>query len=75
MARGLARLLAWGLLVSLGVAFLSLLWDTGDLFRLQWYVQSEVSIVGNQGTCFTGCSFKNPHLQGFSCPLTQAEAS
>src|SRR5260221_6899630 len=37
----------------------------GDLVRLQWYVQSEVSIVGNWGTHFTSCSSKNPHLQEF----------
>src|SRR5260221_9117317 len=75
VARGLARSLAWGLLISLGVAFLLLLWDTGDLVQLQWYVQSDLSVVGNQGAHFTGCSFKNPHLQGFSCPLTQVEVS
>ncbi len=39
------------------------------------YVQSKVSVVGNQGTHFTGCSSKNPHLQGLSHPLTQVEVS
>src|SRR5258708_6464583 len=58
---------ARGFLTSLGVAFLSLLWDMGGLVRLQWYVQSEVSVLSNQGTHFTGCSSKNPPLQGFSC--------
>src|SRR5258707_10917924 len=52
----------------------SLLWDMGDLVRLQQYVQSDVSVVGNWGAHFTSCSSKNPHLQGFPHPLTQAEA-
>ena len=40
---------ARGFLISLGAAFLSLLWDVGELVRLQRYVQSEVSIVSNWG--------------------------
>src|SRR5258708_26754682 len=64
---------ARGFLTSLGVVFLSLLWDMGGLVRLQWYVQSEVSVLSNQGTDFTGCSFKNPPLQGFSHPPTHVE--
>src|SRR5258706_7232390 len=43
---------ARGFLISLGVAFLSLLWDAGELVRLQQYVQSEVSVVSNQGAHF-----------------------
>src|SRR5260370_35894560 len=66
---------ARGFLISLGVAFLLLLWDAGELVQLQWYVQSKVSIVSNWGTHFTGCSSKNPLLQGFSCPPTHAEVS
>src|SRR5258707_4462208 len=45
----------------------------GGLVRLQWYVQSEVSVLSNQGTHFTGCSFKTPPLQGFSHPPTHVE--
>src|SRR5258708_5133362 len=33
------------------------------------YLQSEVITGGNWGTHFTSCSFKNPHLQGFSHSL------
>src|SRR5260221_12020500 len=66
---------ARGFLTSLGAAFLLLLWDMGGLVRLQWYVQSKVSVLSNQGTHFTSCSFKNPPLQGFSHPPTHAEAS
>ena len=64
-----------GLLIFLGAAFLLLLWDMGGLVRLQRYVQSKVSVLSNQGAHFTGCGFKNPLLQGFSCPLTHVEAS
>ena len=67
--------IARGFLISLGAAFLSLLWDVGELVQLQWYVQSKVSIVSNQGAHFTGCSFKNPLLQGFSRPPTHTEVS
>ena len=66
---------ARGFLISLGAAFLSLLWDTGELVQLQWYVQSEVPIVSNWGTHFTGCGSKNPLLWGFSRPPTHTEAS
>src|SRR5260221_6958536 len=57
---------ARGFLISLGAAFLLLLWDAGELVRLQWYVQSKVSIVSNRGAHFTSCGSKNPLLQGFS---------
>src|SRR5260221_11669928 len=66
---------ARGFSIFLGVAFLSLLWDMGGLVRLQQYVQSEVSILSNWGAHFTCCSFKNPPLQGVSCPLTHMEVS
>src|SRR5258708_1454887 len=66
---------ARGFLIFLGATFLSLLWDVGELVRLQWYVQSEVSIVSNWGTHFTSCGSKNPLLQGFSHPLTHVGAS
>src|SRR5258708_1168429 len=67
---------ARGFLTSLGAAFLLLLWDTGGLVRLQWYVQSEVSILSNWGTHFTSCGSKNPPLQGFSrLQLTQRHHS
>src|SRR5258708_3246126 len=66
---------ARGFLISLGAAFLSLLWDTGGLVQLQWYVQSEVSVLSNWGTCFTSCGSKNPPLQGFSHPPTHVEVS
>src|SRR5258708_5986391 len=59
---------ARGFLIFLGVTFLLLLWDAGELVRLQRYVQSKVSVVSNWGTHFTSCSSKNPLLQGFSCP-------
>ena len=66
---------ARGLLISLGATFLSLLWDAGELVRLQRYLQSEVSVRSNRGAHFTGCGSKNPPLRGFSRPPTHAEAS
>src|SRR5258708_39682134 len=37
----------------------------GGLVRLQWYVQSEVSVLSNWGAHFTGFSSENPWRGGF----------
>src|SRR5260221_7550102 len=58
---------ARGFLIFLGVAFLLLLWDAGELVRLQQYVQSKVSVVSNWGTHFTSCSSK-PSSPGVFLP-------
>src|SRR5260221_12646412 len=64
-----------GLSLFTGAASLSWVWGTGEEVGLRQYLQSEVITGGNWGTCFTSCGFKNPHLQRFSHPPTQPEAS